>query len=47
MSSNEIPSTWTTAQEHAEEALQKMAAEVGARVERDAAGHLHLVHDPK
>ena len=47
MSGNEIPSSSTTAQEHAEEVLKKMAAETGARLERDPAGRLHLIHDPK
>jgi len=48
MSGNEtIPSSWSSSQDHAEEVLKKMAAETGARLERDAAtGRLRLVHDP-
>ncbi len=46
-SGNEIPSNWTTAQERNEELLRKMADETGGRVERDAAGRLRLIHDPK
>ena len=47
MSDTALPSTWTTAKQFGEQILEKLAAETGARLDRDAADRLVLVHDLK
>jgi len=40
-------STWVTQQDRGEEILKQLADENGGRLERNAAGFLTIVHDPR